>query len=154
LNPAVHIFLRDAYRQALQRRANELGVSETEVATRLVEAALEPHLAEEGVAEQREAERQLLHVAGEVAREESSREPWNERLIYSVFERIRQDHRSLYEQAISGGHKDAVNRRVARQIKAAAGADVKASGGRPMTAKPPRGSPALISNYTLLKRPQ
>ena len=149
----VFLFLRPAFQEALKRRAEALGVTESDAAARLVEQALEPLLKGGADADQALAERKLLDVAGVLAREEVEKAAeWNERLTFQVFERIRQDHRPLYDLATANGHRD-VNPRVARQIKNAVGAQVKKRAGKPVTLKPPRGSDALISNYTLLLPP-
>jgi hypothetical protein len=150
----VFLFLRPVFQEALRRRADELGVTESDAAARLVEQALAPLLKDGTEADQALAERQLLDLAGSLAKEEVERTAeWNERLTLSVFERIRHEHRPLYDLATANGHRDAVNPRVARQIKNAVGAEVKKRDGKPVTLKAPRGSGALISNYTLLLPP-
>jgi hypothetical protein len=101
--------------------------------------------------DQAKAERQLLDVAATIAREEvAATTEWNERLTFLVFERIRLEHRPLYDLATSDSRRDAVNRRIARQIKTATGAQVKKRNGKPASLKVPRGSEALIGDYTLL----
>jgi hypothetical protein len=150
----IQVFVRPAFQQALRRRAQELGLTEAEAAARLVEQGLEPFLEDTADTDQALAERQLLDLAGELAREEVEKaSEWNRRLTFTVFERIRNEHKPLYDRAVSGGHRDAVNPRVARQIKTAVGAEVEKRDGRPVTLKVPRGSNALISNYTALKEP-
>jgi hypothetical protein len=97
----------------------------------------------------------MLEVTTDIAREEVGRAPeWNERLTFAVFERIRLEHRPLYDRAIQDGRRDAVNRRIARQIKKAVGAQVKKKGDRPAMARAPRSSAALIRDYTLLCPPE
>jgi hypothetical protein len=150
----VFLFLRPAFQEALKRRAEALGVTESDAAARLVEQGLEPFLQQGADADQALAERRLLDVAGALAREEVAKSgDWNERLTFLVFERIRLEHRALYDRATANGHRDAVNPRVARQIKNAVGAHVRKRAGKPVTLKAPRGSDALISNYTLLLPP-
>ena len=132
-------------------RAEELGRTEAEAAASLVEQGLASFLGSSPDMDQARAERELLDLAAALAREEVEKvSEWNERLTFTVFERIRQEHGPLYERAIEGGHRDAVNPRVARQIKTSVGAQVKKRDGRPITLKAPRGSAALIGNYTLL----
>lgn len=147
---AIPVFLRAPYAEALRRQAAELGVKDAALAARLLEDALAPKLANSDVADQRRAERELLGIAGQLAREESGRTEWNERLALAVFERIRNDHLDLYRRSTAGGAADSVNRRLGRQIRQSAGAAVKMRDGKPMTAKSPRGSEALITSYTLL----
>lgn len=150
----IQVMLRPVFQEALKRRAQELGITEAEAVSRLVEQGLEPSLDSGADLDQARAERQLLDVAAAIAREEVSRaSEWNERLTFAVFERIRLEHRPLYDLAIQGGHRDAVNRRIARQIKTAVGAQVKKRGDRPAMARVPRGSDALIGDYTLLRPP-
>jgi hypothetical protein len=151
---ALFLSLRPVYQDALKRFAAELGVTESDAAARLVEQGLEPFL-ELGVGlDQAKAERQLIDLAASLAKQEVARSPdWNERLTLAVFERIRNEHRPLYDLAISSGRRDAVNRRIARQIKAATGAQVKKRKGRPVALKVPRGADALIGDYTLLLPP-
>lgn len=147
----VFVFLRPAFQEALKRRADELGVTEADAAARLVEQGLQPYLEGGADADQALAERQLLDLAATLAKDEVGKAgEWNERLTLAVFERIRQQHRGLYDLATANGHRDAVNPRVARQIKNAVGAEVKKRNGKPVTLKAPRSSDALISNYTLL----
>src|SRR5206468_12887828 len=125
---------------------------EAEMVSRLVEQGLEPFLSSGSDVNQARAERQLLDVAARLAREEVERaDQWNERLTFTVFERIRLEHRPLYDFAIQGGHRDGVNRRIARQIKTAVGAKVKDE--KPRMARVARGSDALIGDYTLLAAP-
>jgi hypothetical protein len=150
----IFLFLRPVFQEALKRRADELGVTEADAAARLVEHGLEPFLKGGADADQALAERQLLDLAGTLAKQEVEKSAeWNERLTLAVFERIRHEHRPLYDLATANGHRDAVNPRVARQIKNAVGAQVKKRDRKPVTLKAPRGSGALISNYTLLLPP-
>jgi hypothetical protein len=147
----VFLFLRPAFQDALKRQAEALGVTESDAAARLVEQGLQPFLKGGADADQALAERKLLDVAGALAREEVEKAAeWNERLTLQVFERIRCEHRSLYDLATANGHRDSVNPRIARQIKNSVGAEVKKRDGKPVTLKAPRGSDALISNYSLL----
>lgn len=149
--PIIQVLLRPVFQEALSKRAEELGLTEAEAVSRLVEQGLEPFLESGSDVEQAKAERQLLDVTAALAREEVEKSPeWNERLTFAVFERIRCEHRPLYDCAIKDGHRDAVNRRIARQIKTAVGAQVKKRAGRPAMARVPRGSDALIGDYTLL----
>lgn len=150
--PIIQVLLRPVFQEALERRAQELGLTEAEMVSRLVEQGLEPFLNSGSGVDQARAERQLLDLAASIAREEVERaDQWNERLTFTVFERIRLEHRPLYDRAIQDGHRDAVNRRIARQIKTAVGAKVKDS--KPKMARVPRGSEALIGDYTLLAAP-
>jgi hypothetical protein len=155
-SPAIiQLNLRPVFRAALRRWADETGVTEAEAAARLVEQGLEQHLDPSPDVDQARAERRLLDLAARLAREEVANAPeWNEKLTLAVFERIRHEHRALYDEAIEGGQRDAVNPRVARQIKTAVGARVKMRGKRPATSKAPRRSGALISDYTLLLEPE
>ena len=148
------LFLRPAFQEALRRRAKELGVTEADAAARLVEQGLEPFLGSGSEAEQARAERQLLVVAGAIAKEEVERAGHlPEDLTLSVFERIRTEQRALYDSATRGGRESAINRRIARHIKTAVGAEVKPrEGGGPWTVKVPRSSEALIREYTKLKK--
>jgi hypothetical protein len=151
----IQLNLRPVFRAALRRWAEESGLTEAEAAARLVEQGLEQHLEPGPDVDQARAERQLLDLAATLAREEAAKAPeWNERLTLIVFERIRHEHRALYEKAIEGGQRDAVNPRVARQIKTAVRARVKMRGKRAATLKVPRRSGALISDYTLLLKPE
>lgn len=148
---AIFLHLRPVYLDALQSFAGRVGVTEAEAAARLVEQGLEPFLEIGADVDQAKAERRLLDVAATLAKEEAEGSPeWNERLTFVVFERIRGEHRPLYDIAISNQRRDAVNRRVARQIKTAVSAQVKKRDGRAVTLKAPRGSDALIGDYTLL----
>lgn len=148
---AIFLSLRPVYQDALKRFAAELGVTEADAAARLVEQGLESFLELGAGVDQARAERQLLDVAATLAKEEvGGASEWNERLTFLVFERIRREHRPLYDLATSDSRRDAVNRRIARQIKTAVGAQVKKRNGRPVTLKVPRGSAALIGDYTLL----
>ena len=150
----IQVLLRPVFHEALSRRAEKLGITEAEAVARLVEQGLEPYLQIGADLDQARAERRLLDVAAELARQEVARaSEWNERLTFAVFERIRAEHRALYDGAIRDGHRDAVNRRIARQIKTAVGAQVKKRNGRPAMARVPRGSQALIGDYTLLNPP-
>ncbi|WP_114227215.1 MULTISPECIES: hypothetical protein [Sphingomonas] len=152
--PIIQVMLRPVFQQALRARAEELGITEAEAVSRLVEQGLQPFLEPGTELDQARAERQLLDVTAELARDEvSTMSVWNERLTLAVFERIRLEHRPLYELAIQGGYRDAVNRRVARQIKSAVGAQVLKRGDRPAMARVPRGSEALIGDFTLLCAP-
>lgn len=148
---AIPVFLREPYLDALRRHAGEAGLREAEAAARLLENALEPYLADAGAAAQVNAERELILIAEDIAREEASRPLWNEHLALAVFERIRAEHLDLYRAATTGGHRDSVNRRVGRHIKSAVGAKVRRID--PVTAKVPRSLPALISRYSLLEDP-
>lgn len=151
----IQLNLRPAFRKALRRWADEKGLTEAEAAARLVEQGLEQFLEPGPDADQARAERQLLDLAAELARDEVAKaDEWNERLTLTVFERIRHNHRALYDRATEGAQRDAVNPRVARQIKTAVGAQVKMRGSRPATQKAPRASGALISDYTLLLAPE
>jgi hypothetical protein len=116
-----------------------------------LEDALQPYLHDAGAADQVNAERELILIAEDLAREEASRPDWNEHLALAVFERIRTEHLDLYRAATAGNHRDSVNRRIGRHIKAAVGAEVRTES--PTTAKVPRSSPALISRYSLLEAP-
>ena len=148
---AIFLYLRPIYQDALKDFAKKLGVTESDAAARLVEQGLEPFLSGAEV-DQAKAERQLLDVAATLAKEEvEASSDWNERLTFAVFERIRLEHRPLYDLAISSDRRDAVNRRIARQIKTAVSAEVKKRNGRPVSLKVPRGSGALIGDYTLLR---
>ncbi|WP_300973512.1 hypothetical protein [Sphingomonas sp. LHG3406-1] len=148
------LFLRPAFQEALRRRAKELGVTEADAAARLVEQGLEPFLGSGSEAEQARAERQLLDVAGAIAKEEVERSgSVPEDLTFTVFERIRIEHRALYDSATRGNRESAINRRIARHIKTAVGAEVKPrDGGGPWSVKVSRGSDALIREYTKLKK--
>jgi hypothetical protein len=151
----IQVLLRPVFHEALRRRAQELGITEAEAVSQLVERGLEPFLDAGADVDQARAERQLLEVTTAIAREEVGRaSEWNERLTFAVFERIRLEHRPLYVLAIQDGHRDAVNRRIARQIKKAVGAQVKKKGDRPAMARAPRNSSALIGDYTLLLPPE
>ena len=148
---AIFLSLRPVYQDALKRLAAEVGVTEADAAARLVEQGLEPFLEVGAGLDQAKAERRLLDATARLAKEEvAGSSEWNERLTFLVFERIRREHRPLYDLAVSNGRRDAVNRRIARQIKTAVGAQVKKRNGRPVTLKVPRGSDALIGDYTLL----
>ena len=148
---AIFLHLRPVFLDALKGFAGRLGVTEADAAARLVEQGLEPFLEIGRDVDQARAERRLLDVATTLAKEEvEDSSEWNERLTFVVFERIRREHRSLYDIAISNERRDAVNRRVARQIKTAVGAQVKKRDGRAVTLKVPRGSDALIGDYTVL----
>ena len=152
--PIIQVMLRPVFQEALRRWAGELGITEAEAVSRLVEQGLEPFLESGADVDQARAERQLLDLAAILAREEVDKAPsWNERLTFAVFERIRIEHRPLYELAVRDGHRDAVNRRIARQIKTAVNAQVKRRGDKPAMARVPRGSGALIGDYTLLLPP-
>jgi hypothetical protein len=151
----IQLNLRPVYREALRKWAEASGLTEADAAARLVEQGLEQHLEPGADVDRARAERQLLDLAATLAREEvANSADWNERLTLTVFERIRHEHRELYDRAIAGGLRDAVNPRIARQIKTAVGARVKMRGKRPATRKAPRGSAALISDYTLLLEPE
>jgi hypothetical protein len=151
----IQLNLRPVFREALRRWAEEHGLTEAEAAARLVEQGLEECLEPGDGVDQARAERQLLDLAAALAREEVAKAPeWNERLTLTVFERIRHEHRPLYDRAVAGGLRDVVNPRVARQIKTAVGARVKKRGTRPVTLKAPRRSNALISDYTQLLPPE
>lgn len=153
LTSAVPVFLSEPYVEALRRWADELGLKEAEAAARLLEDGLEPYLQDGDAAARVASERQLLSLAEALTQEELSSPDWNEHLALSVFERIRKEHLELYRAATAAGYRDSVNRRVGRHIKTAAGAEVKtAADGKTITAKVSRGSPALISRYTLLTR--
>lgn len=154
-SPAIiQLSLRPVYHEALRRRANELRMTEAETAASLVERGLEEFLEPGMEVEEARAERQLLDLAGAIAREEvANASEWNERLTFAVFERIRLEHRELYEKAAGQRNRESVNPRIARQIKTAVGAQVKKRNGRPVTLKAPRGSRALVSDYTLLLPP-
>jgi hypothetical protein len=148
---AIFLHLRPVYLDALKGMAGKLGITEADAAARLVEQGLEPFLGLGADVDQAKAERQLLDVAASLAKEEvEGSAEWNERLTFAVFERIRREHRPLYDLAASDGRRDAVNRRIARQIKTATGAQVRKRGGRAVSLKVPRGSEALIGDYTLL----
>jgi hypothetical protein len=150
----IFLYLRPIYQEALKRRAEELGISEADAASRLIEHGLEPFLEQGADVDQARAETQLVDLAAKLAKEEVERSSdWNERLTFAVFERIRTEHRSLYDLAVRGNRREIVNRRIGRQIRATVGAQVKKRNGRPVTFKVPRGSDALISDYTLLLRP-
>lgn len=150
----IFLYLRPVYQQALRRRAEELGITEAEAATRLIEDGLESFIEPGAEVDQAHAERRLLDIAAKLAKEEADRAlDWNERLTFVVFERIRQDHRPLYDRAIGSDRRDAVNRRIGRQVRTAVGAQVMKRNGRAVTLKVPRGSDALISDYTLLLPP-
>lgn len=154
-SPAIiQLSLKPVFQEALKRRADQLGLTEAEAGASLIEQGLAPFLRPGPEMDQARAERELLELASSLAREEvkKSRE-WNERLTLAVFERIRLEHGPLYEQVLSGGTRDAVNPRVARQVKTSVGARVKKRDGRPVTLKAPRGADALIGNYTLLLPP-
>ncbi|WP_344705333.1 hypothetical protein [Sphingomonas swuensis] len=152
--PIIQVMLRPVFHEALTARARELGITEAEAVSRLVEQGLEPFLESGADIDQARAERQLLNLVSDLARQEvESSTDWNERLTFAVFERLRLEHRPLYDLAIQDGHRDAVNRRIARQIKTAVGAQVKKRGDKPATARAPRGSEALIGDYTLLRPP-
>lgn len=153
LTAPVPVFLREPYLEALRRRADEVGLREAEAAARLLEDALEPYLHDTGAAAQMTAERELIAIAEALAREEASRLGWNEHLALAVFERIRAEHLDLYRAATIGNHRDSVNRRIGRHIKTAVGAQVRTVDKKPVTAKVPRRSPALISRYSLLEDP-
>jgi hypothetical protein len=148
---AIFLSLRPVYHEALKRFATELGVTDANAAARLVEQGLEPFLELGSDVDEARAERQLLDAAATLAKEEvAGSRDWNERLTFVVFERIRREHQPLYDLATSNGRRDAINRRIARQIKSAVGAQVKKRNGRPATLKVPRRSDALIGDYTLL----
>jgi hypothetical protein len=150
----IFLYLRPVYLNALKRRADELGITEADAAARLIEQGLEPFLELGADVDQARAERELLDVATKLAKEEVERASnWNERLTFAVFERIRQDHRPLYDRAVRTDRRDAVNRRIGRQIRTAVSAQVMKRNGRAVTLKVPRGADALISDYTLLLPP-
>jgi hypothetical protein len=153
LTAPIPVFLRRPYLEALRRRADERGLREAEAAARLLEDALEPYLHDAEVADQVNAERELILIAEDLAREEASRPDWNEHLALAVFERIRAEHLDLYRAATSGDHRDGVNRRIGRHIKTAVGAEVRTIDKKAVTAKVPRSLPALISRYSLLEEP-
>lgn len=150
----IFLYLRPVYQNALKRRADGLGITEADAAARLIEEGLEPFIELGADVDQARAERELLDVAAKLAKEEVERAPdWNERLTFAVFERIREDHRPLYDRAVGSDRRDAVNRRIGRQIRTAVDAQVMKRNGRAVTLKVPRGSDALISDYTLLLPP-
>ena len=153
LTAPIPVFLRGPYVEALRRLANERGLRDPEAAARLLEDALEPYLHDAGAADQVSAERELILIAEDLAREEASRPDWNEHLALAVFERIRAEHLDLYRRATTGNQRDSVNRRIGRHIKTAVGAEVKTIDKKPVTAKVPRSLPALISRYSLLEKP-
>lgn len=151
----IQLSLKPVFQEALKRRAGELGLTEAKAAASLIERGLAPFLLPGPEMDQARAERELLALASSLAREEVESAPeWNERLTLAVFERIRLEHRLLYEQALGGGNREAVNPRVARQIKTSVGARVKKRDGRPVTLKAPRGTATLVGNYTLLLPPE
>lgn len=146
----VVVSLRQPYRDALARRAGQLRMGEAEAAAALLSLALEPYL-DDGNADQAKAERELLKIAENLAREESEGN-WSEHLTLSVFNRIEAEHLRLYERA-AGAQYGQLNRRIGRRIKEAVGATVKLDEqDKPVVVHAPRSSRGLIRRYTLLTK--
>ena len=152
--PIIQVLLKPIYHEALAKRAKALGITEAEAVSRLVEEGLAPFLANGSEIDQARAERQLLDLVAQMARDEVRQAAqWNEGLTFAVFERLRKEHRALYEQATRNVPAAGVHRRIARQIKTAVGAKVKKRSGRPVMARVSKGLDALIGDYTLLLPP-
>lgn len=122
-----------------------------DAAAHLLSASLEPYLAKAD-ATQAKAEREILAIASEVAKQEAGHPEWNEHLTLEVFRRIETEHLALYEAAGAGGNQRALNRRLGRRIKEAARADAKMARDKAVVRNAPRGSQGLIRLYTLLTR--
>lgn len=127
-------------------------MGEAEAAASLLSLALEPYL-DDAVAGQAKAERELLQVAEELAREAARSKDWDEHLTLAVFKRIEAEHLPLYERASAGDQQSQINRRLGRRIKEAVGATVRIENGKPAVVHAPRSSQRLIRRYTLLAKP-
>lgn len=153
LNAPVVVFLRQPYREALERCARDLRMGEAEAAASLLSRALESYL-DDAVAGQAKAERELLQIAESLARAAVRDNGWDDHLTLAIFKQIEADHLPLYERASIGDQQRQLNRRLGRRIKEAVGATVKVDDNdKPVVVHAPRSSQGLIRRYTLLERP-
>ncbi|TCJ39520.1 hypothetical protein [Parafrankia sp. BMG5.11] len=151
-NSSIILSLRPRYRDALRSYAAKAKMGEAEAASQLLAASLEPLLTSAQMS-QSQAERELLKIAARLAEAKAATPPWDEHLTLNVFARIERDHLDLYRAAAGDGDRSALNRRLGRRIKDAAGAQVKRERGRTITKHAPVGSQSLVKVYTLLAQP-
>lgn len=145
----IPVFLRPAYRRALEARAKDLRMTESEAAAHLLSGALEPLLGSDPSDSQARAERELMALVEHLVSAELAR-GWNEHLTAAVFRVLEAKHLDLYQAATAAGERNRVNRLIGSRVKAAAAADVKSEHGKPVIGQLPRSSGALIRRYTLL----